>query len=288
MGLRSQTSLASQMRSKLWIAALFATVFVVLRLADAGVITKVASKWRPAAKVGQTIVRTFPSDVIRNRPDIQILVPQSDEDYLQVFGEARNGRVAEEMKESSGKLENLEATYARSLDDLTRSLARSKSEVSYIVAHSEDFGATIVLPTGARVPLSEIEDVCQLTGRVCIVVSCHSPHLGLTRQIEYDHAIQATAAATRAWKSKDNFSAAIRTTTSIRPKPPVRRGMHDKWEESRPEGPSTPAELAQYVSDELNRISARETASRTNYTAKSVDEALIVVTAASLQSSSGN
>lgn len=287
MGLRSQTSLASQMCNKLWIAALLATVLFAVPSLDAGVVTKVTSKLRPAAKVGQTIQRTFPNDAIRNRPDIQILVPQSDEDYLQVFGEVRNGRVAEEMRESSNKLGDLTVTYARSVDDLGRSLSRSRSEVSYIVAHSEDLGATIVLPNGTRVSLSDLEKVCRMAGRLCIVVSCHSRHLGLSRQIEYDHAIQATVAATRAFQSRHMRSQIIKSRSSLRSEPPPRRGLHEK-DESKPEGPSTPAELAQYVSDELNRISARETASRANYTARSVDQALIVVAAASLQGSSGN
>ena len=211
---------------------------------DAGLLK---SLFKPAVRAGADIALSLPTTRVTARPSIHILVPQDDAGYLRMFGRSRTGLMAEQMRLANDALAGVDASFVSSMEDLNHALGSSDSNAVYLVAHSEDKGKSIALPSGARVEIRVLEDQCMAMGKVCIVLSCHSPHLGLTREIEYTHAVLAAAKSAKAWKGMP----APTTTRS-------RKGLHDSAKPGRladPEAPSTVAELANYAADQLNRLS---------------------------------
>lgn len=76
----------------------------------------------------------------------------------------------------------------RAVAKLSIEIAAAESRVVVLTGHSvaaEGGARAIVMPNGVRVPLDTIHQTAKLHGKNCVVVTCHSPDLGLRQEIGF-------------------------------------------------------------------------------------------------------
>lgn len=167
-----------------------------------------ADSWKPLG--GETIehvpalgVQT-PDARFVNRPHLLAAFPTDDSEYEKVYRSvptaAASAEIARLSRQLAGAGSHAKWTKYPPTADFRDSL-RNLTDVDLvvIVAHAEDAGATIVLPSGHRMSYLEVHLTCGDMQVKCVVLSCHSPDLSLTSEVSTVDAIAMWSSASRTW-----------------------------------------------------------------------------------------
>jgi hypothetical protein len=117
-----------------------------------------------------------------------VSIPRDVAEFARVYSVAASAADEAHMYRYADKARAGSA--ATSLADLRMVLSKSApDDVLVVVAHSEDHGRTLVLPSGERLAIATAHGECATARRRCVFLTCYSPDLGLTAQISPDNAL---------------------------------------------------------------------------------------------------
>jgi hypothetical protein len=120
------------------------------------------------------------------RPKLLSLFPTDDDSYHALYGRVPSAAASAEIRRFNASLASYDTSLLRSAssgEELASRIGSADGNPVVIIAHSEQNGRRIVLPSGSRLDLADLHASCVSRGKRCLVLTCHGDDFAVAGRI---------------------------------------------------------------------------------------------------------